>query len=87
MLDTRRPSKREEYKLFGQTRVQKSTDITDIFLNKLQSQEQMFDTIIHELLHFVCAISTFRPRLRRKTEEARVRVATEAAKKALLNKR
>jgi Zn-dependent peptidase ImmA (M78 family) len=87
VLDTRRPTSKAEKRLFGQTKITRSTDVTDIFLNVRQSREQMFDTIIHELMHFVCGITRFTPALRHKTEEARVRLATEAAKNALLNRK
>jgi hypothetical protein len=37
------------------------------------------------LLHFVCSITTFKPKISLKVEEARVRAATTAAIKVLLN--
>jgi Zn-dependent peptidase ImmA (M78 family) len=85
VLETRNPRTKEEKKLFGRTNVKKCTDITDIFLNQKQTDEQMVDTLIHELLHFVCSITTFKPKISLKVEEARVRAATTAAIKVLLN--
>jgi hypothetical protein len=49
-----------------------------IYLDSQQSEKEMFDTVVHELLHVVCAMATFKPRLSGALEESRVRQAAKS---------
>ena len=82
VLETR-PPKRGERNIFGRTYIPNKNDVFRVFLNAKQSPKDMFDTLIHELLHFVCAVSIFRPRMNHVREEARVRMAAKLAGNAL----
>jgi Zn-dependent peptidase ImmA (M78 family) len=77
VLETRHPTT-EEKDLLGQMNPA-NDHVFYIFLNKQQSQNEWFDTLIHELLHFVCSIQPFKPRMTEKAEEKRVELATRAA--------
>ena len=77
ILETRKPANREERKLFGRTYYDKDTKVFSVFLDKTQSEKEMLNTIIHELLHVVCAIATVKPRLSPGKEEARIRMAAD----------
>jgi hypothetical protein len=85
ILETRNPRTKEEKGLFGRTYVPINGDIFQVYLNAKQGPVSMLDTLIHELLHVVCGIATFKPALKNATEEARVRKAATAVIKILTN--
>jgi antirestriction protein ArdC len=79
ILETRKPRlKEDEVDYFGRMDP-KNDHVFYVFLNKYQSQNEWFDTLIHELLHFACSIQPFKPRMTDRAEEKRVELATRAA--------
>lgn len=86
ILETRAPNKREKG-LDGSTYLPHRGDIYTVYLRHNQTEENMFDTLVHELLHVAVNIATFKPRMSKKVEESRVRLATVAAINALTNKK